>query len=198
MQQEDSTSHTSCFPFLGTHEVLFDHVASFPSSWETISRPGIEPPTTPFGLGPLSSGSSGSSQTFEKKTKFFETTLVPFTTLLSNYTMVSFQRKMLRLKKLYKFTIACQKVHSRRREVSPWTWTPGLERKLYSCDTWFHGHIAHELCNVMSMSFLKLLLKLCQVKDEVATMWLTLVATLESSRLLCLKFVFSIPNPSSK
>ena len=83
--------------FFGTHEAL-DHTTSFPSSRETIPWLGIEPPTTPFGLGPLSSGSSGSSQTFEKKTKFFETTLVPFTTLLSNYTMVSFQRKMLRLK----------------------------------------------------------------------------------------------------
>jgi hypothetical protein len=43
---------------------LVDHLASLPSSRETSSRPGIELPTTPFGLSifPLSSGSLGSSQ----------------------------------------------------------------------------------------------------------------------------------------
>ena len=42
--------HSSSF---GTQEAL-DHLPSFPSSRETISRPGIEPPTTPCGLGTLS------------------------------------------------------------------------------------------------------------------------------------------------
>ena len=37
----------SFFFFLGIHEAL-DHLASFPSSRETISQPGIEPPTTPL------------------------------------------------------------------------------------------------------------------------------------------------------
>ena len=49
---------------LGTREA-FDHLASFPSSRKTISRLGIEPPTTLFGLdtSPLPSGSLGSSRT---------------------------------------------------------------------------------------------------------------------------------------
>lgn len=51
--------------------------------------------------------------------------------------------------------------------------------------------MAHELCNVMPMPFLKLLLKLCQLKDEVATPWHTLVATSESSRPLCLKKILA-------
>ena len=44
----------------GTHEALH-HLASFPSSRETISRPGIKPPTSSFNLGtsPLSSCSLG-------------------------------------------------------------------------------------------------------------------------------------------
>ena len=48
----------------GTSEV-FDHLVGFLSSREMISRPGIEPLTTPFGLGTslLSSGSSRSSRT---------------------------------------------------------------------------------------------------------------------------------------
>ena len=47
-----------------TQETL-DHMVGFPSRRETISRLGIEPPTTPFGLGtsPLSSGSLGSYRT---------------------------------------------------------------------------------------------------------------------------------------
>lgn len=50
-------------PF-GTEEAL-DHLASFLSSREMISRLGIEPPSTPFGLStfPLSSGNLGSSWT---------------------------------------------------------------------------------------------------------------------------------------
>ena len=53
------------FQNLETQEV-FDHLVSFPSSRGMISRLGIEPPTTLFGLGtsPLSFGSLGSSQTF--------------------------------------------------------------------------------------------------------------------------------------
>lgn len=38
------------FSFFGTHEAL-DHLASSPSSKETISWPGIELPITKFGLG---------------------------------------------------------------------------------------------------------------------------------------------------
>ena len=52
------------FFLLGTHEAL-DHLASVPSSGETISRRGIEPLTTPFNFGtsPLSPSSLGSSWT---------------------------------------------------------------------------------------------------------------------------------------
>ena len=39
------------FFFRGIHEVFFYHLASFPSSRETISWSRIEPPTTPFDLG---------------------------------------------------------------------------------------------------------------------------------------------------
>jgi hypothetical protein len=48
---------------VGRQEAL-DHLASFPSSREMISQPGIGPPTTPFSFGtfPLSSGSLGSSR----------------------------------------------------------------------------------------------------------------------------------------
>ena len=54
-----------CFVF-GAHEVFFFyHLVSFPSSRETVSRPGIELSTTSFGLGtfPLSFGRLGSSRT---------------------------------------------------------------------------------------------------------------------------------------
>ena len=59
------------FEFLfsfGTHETL-DHLASFLSSRETISRAGIEPPTTMFGLCifALSYGSLGSFLTLKLK-----------------------------------------------------------------------------------------------------------------------------------
>ncbi len=52
------------FLFFGTQEAL-DHLASFPSSRETVSQPWIEPQATPFSLGtiPLSSGSLGSCRT---------------------------------------------------------------------------------------------------------------------------------------
>ena len=39
----------SFLSFFGTQDAL-DHMASFSSNKEMISRSGIEPPTTPFGL----------------------------------------------------------------------------------------------------------------------------------------------------
>ena len=54
--------------FFETHKTL-DQLTSFPSSRKTISRPGFEPPTSPFGLGtsPLSTGSLASSWTTQWK-----------------------------------------------------------------------------------------------------------------------------------
>jgi hypothetical protein len=38
---------------LGTREMFFNHLASFPSSREMLSRLGIEPPTSPLSLGTI-------------------------------------------------------------------------------------------------------------------------------------------------